>query len=83
MEAAVFLFVNTVKMYQLKEKDSEIKPYPVCLGNISKDFTINKKKKTGLNGYMDVISVDYNIIDSNDILIIHKYLIQKSHCKTF
>ena len=32
---------------------------------------------------MDVISVDYNIIDSNDILIIHKYLIQKSHCKTF
>ena len=34
-------------MYQLKEKDSEIKPYPVCLGNISKDFTINKKKKQG------------------------------------
>ena len=43
-----FLFVNAVKMYQFKEKDSEIKPYPLCLGNTSKDFTLDnteKKKK--------------------------------------
>ena len=35
-----FLFVNAVKMYQFKAKDSEMKPYPLCRGNIS-----NKKKK--------------------------------------
>ena len=40
-----FLFVNAVKMCQYKAKDSEIKPYPICLGNISKDFTINNMKK--------------------------------------
>ena len=35
------LFVNAVKMYQFKAKDSEIKSYPSCLSNISKDFTID------------------------------------------
>ena len=39
-----FLFVNAAKMYQFKAKDSEIKQYLLCLGNISKDFTINKMK---------------------------------------
>ena len=32
--------------YPIKAKRSEIKPFPVCLGNISKDFTINHMKKT-------------------------------------
>ena len=41
------------KIYQFKAKNSEIKPYPLCLENISKDFTAsNMKKKTGLNGYV-------------------------------
>ena len=31
-------------MYQYKAKDSEIKPYPLFLGIISKDFTINIQK---------------------------------------
>ena len=47
------LFVNATKVYQFKAKDSEIKDYALCLGNVSKDFTINnmkKKKKTGLKG---------------------------------
>ena len=29
-----FLFVDAVKNYQFKAKDSQIKPYPLCLGNI-------------------------------------------------
>ena len=45
-----FLFVNATKLYQFKAKDSEIKDYALCLGNISKDFTINNTKKTGLKG---------------------------------
>ena len=40
-----FLFVKAVKMYQFKGKGSELKPYPLCLGNISKDVTIYNIKK--------------------------------------
>ena len=40
-----FLFVIAAKKYQFKAKDSEIKPYILCLGNISKDFTIDNMKK--------------------------------------
>ena len=43
-----FLFVNTTKIYQFKAKQSEIKDFTLCLGNISKDFTINNMKKNGI-----------------------------------
>ena len=44
-----FLFANAVKIDQFKAKYSEIKPYPLRLDNISKDFIFNNmKKKTGL-----------------------------------
>ena len=45
-----FLFVNATKVYQFKAKNSEIKDYALCLGNVSKDFTINNMKKTELKG---------------------------------
>ena len=34
-----FLFVNATKIYQSKAKESEIKDYALCLGNISKHST--------------------------------------------
>ena len=40
------LFVNDTKIYQFKAKESEIKYYTLCLGNTSKDFTINNMKKS-------------------------------------
>ena len=40
-----FFYVNAVKIYQFKAKDSEIKPYPLCVGYISKDFTFDNMKK--------------------------------------
>ena len=41
-----FSFVNATKIHQFEANDSEIKIYPLCLGNISKDFTsISMKKK--------------------------------------
>ena len=43
-----FLFVNATKIYQFKAKDSETKDYTLYLGNISKDFTTDNMKKTGL-----------------------------------
>ena len=39
------LFVNAIKIYQFKAKDSEIKDYALCLGNVSKDFTNDNIKK--------------------------------------
>ena len=40
-----FLFVNSTKIYQFKAKDSKIKKYLLCLGNISKRFSANNMKK--------------------------------------
>ena len=39
-----YLFVNGEKIYQFDAKDSEIKPYGLCLGNILKDFTVDSMK---------------------------------------
>ena len=41
-----FLFFNAAKVYKFKAKNSEIKDYPLCFSNISKDFTINNIRKT-------------------------------------
>ena len=74
-----FLFVNAAKVYQFKAKNSEIKDYALCLGNISNNFTINNlKKKTGLKGVVIFFSVDFNPIDTNDILDIHKFLMKRT-----
>ena len=72
-----FLSVNATKMYQLKAKDSEIKDYTVCLGNIFKGFTINNMKKSRIKRNCNFFSVDFNPIDTNDISDIHKYLMKK------
>ena len=81
MKTTVFLFLNATKTYQLKAKNSEIKQYPLSLGNISKDFTVNNMKKTGLDRYVYDFSVDYNIIDNCNIINIHKYLMKKLNIK--
>ena len=44
-----YLFVNGTEIYKFKAKDSEIVASPLCLGNISKDWSVgNMKKKQGL-----------------------------------
>ena len=70
-----FLFVNATKIYQFKTKDSEVKYYTLCLGNSSKNFTINNMKKTKRN--CKFFPVDFNPVYSNDILDIHKYLMKR------
>ena len=40
-----YLFVNGIEVYNFKTKDSEIVATPLCLGNISKDFSVNNMKK--------------------------------------
>ena len=73
-----FLFVYATKIYQFKAKDSEIKDYILCLSNLSRCFTINNMKKTGLKGSAKLFSADFNPIDTNDILDIQKYLMKKT-----
>ena len=40
-----YLFVNVTKIHNFKAKDSEIVASPLCLGNISKDFSVDNMKK--------------------------------------
>ena len=77
--ASSYLFVNGKKIHKLKAKDSEIVETPLCLGNISKDWTLDNMKKTRLNGYVYDFSVDYDAITVDDILDIHNYLMKKNN----
>ena len=66
----------------IKAKESEIKHYTLCLGNISKGFTINNmKKKNRIKGkciffVVVVVAVAFNLIDTNDVSDIHRYLMK-------
>ena len=72
-----YLFVNGTEIYKFKAKDSEIIASPLCLRNISKDWSADNLKDTGLNGYVYDFSVDYDATDVDDIEDIHKYLMKK------
>ena len=63
----IYLFVNGTDIYKFKAKDSEIVANPLCLGNISKDWSVDNMKKTGFNGYVFDFSVDYAAIAVDDI----------------
>ena len=42
-----YLFVNGVEIHKPKLKISEFVAAPLCLGNISKNFSIDNMKNTG------------------------------------
>ena len=76
--ASSYLFVNGTEIHKFEAKDSEIVANPFCLGNISKDFSVDNMKITGLNGYVYDFSADYDAIVIDDILDIHKYLMERN-----
>ena len=78
MESTVSYLLMLQKDINSKKKDSEIKDYTPCLGNVSKDITINNLNKIGLKGVVKYFSVDFNPVDTNNILDIHKYLIKRT-----
>ena len=43
-----YLFVNCTEIYKFKVKDSEIVATPLCLGNVSKDWSADNMKKLDL-----------------------------------
>ena len=74
-----YLFVNSTEIYKFKAKDSEIVATPLCLGNVSKDWSVDNMKKTGFTGYVYNFSVDYDAIAVDDILDIRKYLMRTNN----
>ena len=40
-----YLFVNGIEIYKFKAKHFEIVPSPLCLGNISKNWSTDNMKK--------------------------------------
>ena len=73
-----YLFVNGKEIINFKSKDSEIVPYPSCLG-LSKDFGEGCMRAAGLTGYAYDFSVDYWAVANDKIPDIHNYLIKKKN----
>ena len=76
MEQIVTCLLMVKKFINSKQKILRLAA-PLCLGNISKDWTADYMKKIGFNGYVYDFSVDYDATDIDDILDIHKYLMKK------
>ena len=72
-----YLFVYGTETYKFKAKDSEIEASLFYLGNISKDWSTDNVKKTGLTSYVYYFGVGYNAITVDDIKDIHIYLMEK------
>ena len=73
-----YLFINGTEIYKFKAKDSEIVATPLCLGNISKDWSVDNMKKIEFNRYVYDFSVDFDFTAVDDIKDIHKYLMKKN-----
>ena len=78
MEQIVIYLLIVHKFTKFKVKDSEIAAYPLCLGNISKQWSVDNMKKTRLKGFFCDFSVDYDAATVSDILNIDKYLMRKN-----
>ena len=80
-----YLFVNSKRIVKFKAKDSEIVASPICLGNISKDWSKDNMKKTVFNGYVYEFNVDYNdfiMVNPDEVILFtQNYFIAKFDIK--
>ena len=74
-----YLFFDSEEIINFKAKDSEVVPYPLCLGGLSKDFSLANTHKTALREYIYDFSVGYWAIANDKIFDIHKYLMKKNN----
>ena len=74
-----YLFVNDKKVTKFDVKNSELIKYSICLGGLSKNFTENSRKDTGLYGNVYDFSVGYSAVTNDEILDIHNYLMKKNN----
>ena len=73
------MFVNGTEIIKFKAKDSKIVASPLCLGNISKDWSTDNMRKSSFTGYVYDFCVGYNAIGVDDIKDIHKYLMKTNN----
>ena len=78
MKQTVIFLLMVKKIHKFKAKDSEIVATPLCLGNISKDWSVGNMVKIEIIAYFYDFSVDYDAIAVDDILDIHNYLMKKN-----
>ena len=74
-----YLFLNSKEIHKFNRKNFEILPNPLCLGSMSKSFSAEYIKKTGLDGYVYDVSVDYWAVATNKVLDIRKYLMESNN----
>ena len=74
-----YLFGNGTEINKFKAKESEAVATPLCLEDISKDWSVDNMKDTGLSECFYDFSIDYDAIAVDDIKDIHKYLMQKNN----
>ena len=74
-----YLFVSGTEIIKYKSKDSEIVASPLCLSNISKYWSTDNMKKTGLTGHVYDFNIGYNIVTVDDIKDIHNCLMKKNN----
>ena len=67
-EANSHLIVNGTEIIKFKAKYCEIAAYLLCLGNTSRDWSVDNMKKTGLKGYVYGFTVHYDAIAVSDVL---------------
>ena len=77
--ANCYLFVNGSEIIKFKAKISKIAASPLCLGNISKDWSTDDMRKSRFTGYVYDFSVGYDAIGVDDVKDIQKYLMKKNN----
>ena len=60
-----------MEIYKFKAKSSEIVATPLCLRNISNNWSVDNWKKTRFNSYVYDFNVDYSVTDADHIKDIH------------
>ena len=66
-----YLFVNGIQIYKFKSKDTELAAGPLCLGNISKDWSTDNMKKQAL---MDMSMIFVLIIILPMLMILKTFI---------
>ena len=66
-----YLFVDGTEIYKSKAKDSEIVASPLCLGNISKDWSTDNMKKQVL---MDISMILVQIMMLLTLMILKTFI---------
>ena len=74
-----YLFLNGTEIYKFKAKDSEIVVRPLCLENISKDWSADNMKRMDLTATFTILLLIMMLLQLiNDIVDIHNYLMKKN-----